>query len=374
LPKCEKNKNIYKYNFTRFDDLFKNEKLELQICMNEDKETAIAGIYEVCIGVPDPIFAIQYWEQFGYRIGQVGQLPAEAAYQLYGINSGVRSIRLYHQNADHGLIRLMVWQQPTNQGLGLTSMKVKGNRWATTLTADILTILNHAENAKAGGWAIRYTNPHWEVIYNKERKSRPFTDPTVGVREMLLLQPLTRQVLFQRFGYTIRDYGEINHHAPFQTSQFTHAGIVVQDDSKQTLKFYEEVLGLLRVRDDVETSYESSAAGREMFDLKPGEKFIVTAFDDPRSSSSDFMAARSGRLYIIRFPESINLESRFTAAQPGCLGISLYTYRIRGIEEYCDRIKASPVLKFTNIIENEFREKSFSFVAPDGYFWNLVEN
>ncbi|GAX34252.1 VOC family protein [Nodularia sp. NIES-3585] len=341
--------------------------------MTDEKETAIAGIYEVCIGVPDPIFAIQYWEQFGYRIGQVGELAADAAYQLYGVNSSVRSIRLNHQNADHGLIRLMVWQKPTNQGLGLESMKVKGNRWATTLTADILTILNHAEDAKAGRWAIRYTNPHWEVIYNKERKSRPFTDAAVGVREMLLLQPLTRQVLFQRFGYTLPDYGQINHNAAFKTSQCTHMGLIVQDDSKQILKFYEEVLGLLRVRDDVETSYESSPAGREMFDLKPGEKFIVTAFDDPRSSKTDLMAARSGRLYIIRFPEAMNLESRFESSQPGCLGISLYTYRARDIQEYCDRIQASSVMKYTNIIENEFREKSFSFVAPDGYFWNLLE-
>lgn len=251
-------------------------------------------------------------------------------------------------------------------------MKVKGNRWATTLTADVLTILNHAEDAKAAGWAIRYTQPHWEVIYNKEHKNRPFTDAAVGVREMLLLQPLTRQVLFQRFGYTLPNYGQINHTAAFKTSQFTHMGMIVQDDSKEILQFYEEVLGLLRVRDDVETSYESSPAGREMFDLKPGEKFIVTAFDDPRSPQSDLMAARSGRLYIIRFPDAINLESRFEASQPGCLGMSLYTYRIRGIEEYGDRIKASLAQKYTNIIENEFREKSFSFVAPDGYFWNLI--
>jgi catechol 2,3-dioxygenase-like lactoylglutathione lyase family enzyme len=349
--------------------------------MNQGQETAmgyapplaIAGIYEVCIGVPDPIFAIQYWEQFGYRIGQVGELSPAAASQLYGVNSALRSIRLYHQNADHGLIRLMVWQNPTNTGLGLASMKVKGNRWATTLTADILTILNHAEDAKASGWAVRYSYPYWEVIYNKERKSRPFVDQAVGVREMLLLQPLTRQVFFQRFGYTLPHYGEINQASAFKASQFTHIGMIVQDDSKENLKFYEEVLGLLRVRDDVETSYESSPAGRDLFDLKPGEKFIVTAFDDPRSSKSDFMAARSGRLYIIRFPEAIPLESRFELSQPGSLGMSLYTYRVRGLETYCDRIKSSSAQKFTSIIENEFREKSFSFVAPDGYFWNLLE-
>ncbi len=334
--------------------------------------TSIEGIYEVCIGVSEPIAAIQYWQQFGYRIDRMGDLPAAAAKQLYGVNSTLRSIRLAHQNADHGLIRLMVWQHPTNEGLGLKSMKVKGNRWATTLTADALSILNQVEEAARAGLSIKYTNPHWEIIYNKDRKSRPFIDPAIGVREMMVLQPLTRQVLFQRFGYTLPHYGQIDENAAFKTSQFTHMGMVIQDDSKETLKFYEEVLGLLRVRDDVETSYESSLAGREIFDLQPGEKFFVTAFDDPRSHQTDFLAARSGRLYIIRFPDSLKLESQFEQAQPGCLGMCLYTYRVRGLEDYRDRIKASQAQKLTDIVSNEFGEQSLSFVAPDGYVWTLI--
>jgi uncharacterized glyoxalase superfamily protein PhnB len=268
----------------------------------------------------------------------------------------------------------MIWQNSTSAGLGVSSMKVKGNSWATTLTANILGILNHAEAAKSIGESIVYTQSHWEVIYNKDQRSRPFIEPLLGVREMLLLQPLTRQVLFQRFSYDVPDYGYINHHAPLQTSQFTHVGIVVQDDSKEILKFYEKVLGLLRVRDDVETTYESSLAGKEFFELNPGEKFIVTAFDDPRSSQTDFMAARSGRLYIIRFPEDITLKSRFTDAQPGSLGMCLYTYRVQGIETYFQRVRESAATQITEIVSNEFGERSFSFVAPDGYFWNLVEN
>jgi catechol 2,3-dioxygenase-like lactoylglutathione lyase family enzyme len=337
----------------------------------EEQQTTIEGIYEVCIGVKEPISAIQYWQQFGYRIGQVGELTTSVAKQLYGVDSSLRSIRLYHQNADHGLIRLMVWENPTNEGLGMGSMKVKGNRWSTSLTTDVLNILNHAEEAKAAHWAIKYTNPRWEVIYNKHRKSRPFIDTPLGVREMLMVQPLTRQVLFQRYGYSLPYYGSIDESSAFKTSQFTHIGMVIQDDSKQTLKFYDEVLGLLRVRDDVETSYESSLAGREIFDLQPGEKFFVTAFDDPRSSQTDLLAARSGRLYIVRFPDSMQLDSRFEAAQPGSLGMCLYTYRVKELNKKRDRIKASPAKKITSIINNEFGEPSFSFAAPDGYFWTL---
>ena len=332
----------------------------------------IQGIYEVCIGVKEPISAIQYWQQFGYRIGKTGELSAEKSHKLYGVNSALRSIRLYHQNSDHGLIRLMIWENPINEGLGINSMKIKGNRWGTTLTNDSLNILNHAELAEAAGETIKYTLPRWEVIYNKERKSRPFINETVGVREMLLLQPLTRQVLFQRFGYNLPDYGSINENSPFKTSQFTHMGIIVQDDSKEILKFYESALGLLRVRDDVETSYESSVAGREIFDLEPGEKFIVTAFDEPRSSATDLFAARSGRLYIIRFPESIKLKAEFNKARPGCLGMCLYTYRVSSINHYLESIKSASATNITTIENNEFEENSFSFTAPDGYFWTII--
>ena len=337
-----------------------------------DTSPKIGGIYEVCIGVEDAMPLIQYWGQFGYAIGQTGELCSEKAYNLYGVNSSLRSFRLFHQDADHGLVRLMLWENPTNEGLKLTSMKVKGNRWTTTLTADVMNILNHAEEAVKAGLPIKYTFPYWEIIYNKDRQTRPFIDPPVGVREMLLLQPLTRQVLFQRFNYSVPDYGKINENAAFKASQITHLGIIVQDDSKEILRFYEETLGLLRVRDDVETTYESSEAGKEFFDLQSEEKFIVTAFDDPRSSTTDFKAARSGRLYVIRFPESIKLESCFEQSQPGCLGMSLYTYRVSDIEEYFQRIKESNVQKFSEIEINEFGEKSFSFVAPDGYFWTLI--
>ncbi len=341
--------------------------------LSQSSTASIVGIYEVCIGVPNLDTAIEYWEQFGYCVGQEGNLSATIAHALYHINSSLRSVRLQHQAADHGLIRLMQWEQPQNEGLGLESMKVKGNRWATTLTADVLTILNQAEEADRAGLPIRYTMPHWEIIYNKDRKMRPFIDPAIGVREVLLLQPLTRQVLFQRFGYTLSNYGHINDQAAFRASQITHMGLVIQDDSKETLKFYEDVLGLLRVRDDVETSYESSQAGRQMFDLQPGEKFFVTAFDDPRSSVTDLQAARSGRLYVVRFPETKSLPNRFERAQPGCLGISLYTYQVNDIAAYRDRVQASSAQAVTEICKNEFGDRSFSFTAPDGYFWTLVE-
>ena len=47
--------------------------------MNLTSNTTISSVYEVCIGVPDAIYAIQYWQQFGYRIGEIGELTATIA-------------------------------------------------------------------------------------------------------------------------------------------------------------------------------------------------------------------------------------------------------------------------------------------------------
>ncbi|MEM9487026.1 MAG: VOC family protein, partial [Cyanobacteria bacterium P01_F01_bin.116] len=200
-----------------------------------------------------------------------------------------------------------------------------------------------------------------------------FLDPLVGVREMLLLQPLTRQVMFERFNYTVPDYGQPNLESTFQASQVTHMGLVVQDDSQETLRFYDQVLGLLRVQDALESTYETARGGRQIFDLQPGEQFWVTAFDDPRSSKTDWRAARSGRLYIVRFPEALVLPDFSERSRPGTLGVSLYTYQVQNLEEYRRRIHSSLAKQVTDIVMNEFGKRSFSFIAPDGYFWNLIE-
>jgi catechol 2,3-dioxygenase-like lactoylglutathione lyase family enzyme len=332
----------------------------------------IQGIYEVCIGVREAPPMIEYWQQFGYRVGAMGELSARDAQQLYGVDSPLQSIRLEHQSADHGLIRLMVWENPLNSGLGMVPMKVQGNRWATSMSLNLMNLWNHAMAAESAGLPICYGPPQWTVIY-PVAQGRPFLDPLVGVREMLLLQPLTRQVLFERFNYTVPDYGQPNLDSMFQTSQVTHMGMIVQDDSQDTLRFYDEVLGLLRVKDAQENTYETALGGKQIFDLQPGEGFWVTAFDDPRSSKTDWRAARSGRLYIVRFPEALALPDYREQARPGALGVSLYTYRVQRLEEYRDRIQASTAQQITEIVSDEFGDRSFSFIAPDGYFWTLIE-
>ncbi len=103
---------------------------------------------------------------------------------------------------------------------------------------------------------------------------------------MALIQPLTRQILFQRFGYNLPLYGKIDEKSFFKSSQITHFGMVTYLN-RENLDFYDKVLGLLRVKDNAafDSTYENPSS-RAVFSLEPHQKYGATDFDDPRSSKN----------------------------------------------------------------------------------------
>lgn len=338
-----------------------------------ERKTKIGGVYEVGVGAREAEPLIKYFERFGYRIGQRGELSASEAKKLYGVPSKLKSIRLRHQESDHGLVRVMVWDEPVNEGLNLSNMKVLGNRWGAMLTADIYNLQNHVEEAIDQNLPLFYVAPQRAEIYKLEKRPAPFLENYAALREMCLIQPLTRQIVFQRFGYDVPHYGKINQDSFFKSSQITHFGMLVRDE-RAHLNFYDQVLGLLRTRDgDGFDHTDEDASAKAIFSLEKGDAYASTDFDHPLSSA-DPQKALSGRLKIIRFSKESKLEDRFDYAKPGSLGYSLYTLRVRGIEDYYRKIKASKATALTEILPNEFGERSFSFTAPDGYFWTLLED
>ncbi len=54
---------------------------------------SISGLYELVIAATAEYESvlIQYWQQFGFTVGESGTLNAIQANQLYGINSSLRS-------------------------------------------------------------------------------------------------------------------------------------------------------------------------------------------------------------------------------------------------------------------------------------------
>ena len=77
------------------------------------RPTCIGGLYEICVGVPDLVEAIAYYERFGCRAGRFGELDASggacAVRRRLGAALGATAPR---QDADHGLVRLMQWERP----------------------------------------------------------------------------------------------------------------------------------------------------------------------------------------------------------------------------------------------------------------------
>ena len=339
------------------------------------QDVNIKGVYEVCIGVPDLIEQIRFWGQFGFRVGHQGSLAADQCRALYGVDSAVKSVHMLHQDADHGLLRLMQWDKPKNSGIGITKhLRQEGGRWTVQLTDSTLELLNHAEDANAAGQPWNSLSPHWLQIYPMA-KGEPFMEPPIGVREALIAHPLCRIAPFERYNYEKPGYGTINPHSFLKTSQFTHFGIMIRQDDDHILDFYEKALGLMRQKEYV---VEGGAAfcvkgAAAVFDLRGDEVYYVTDFDDPRSSL-DIKAHRSGRLKFIRLKKECDMPRVWDRQRPGSLGMSLYTYRVRSVETYRQRVMEHGATEVTEILDNEFGNLSFSFVAPEGSSWNLIQD
>jgi len=342
--------------------------------MKTSEPGCVGGLYEACVGVPDLPAAIADYERFGCHVGPIGELDAAAARALYGHDSALRSVRLLHQDADHGLVRLMQWERPRNGGLGLgPDLRCIGSRWGVRLTASVMNIANHAQRAAELGSALTLIEPILAVIgeVTGSRAATPFRDPLIGVREMVLLQPHYRQVFFERFGYDSPLYGRINPHCLFKSSQHTHFGMMIVNDDHQVLDFYDQVLGLSRWFDDIRP-WEQATGSRRIFGLEEGETHWMVDFDDPRSGHA-LAERRSGKLKVVRFARSSRLPDRMDRSQPGCLGYSLYTWRAHNIEGMHRRICASGASAVSEVLPDEFGRHSFSFTAPDGYPWMLVD-
>jgi catechol 2,3-dioxygenase-like lactoylglutathione lyase family enzyme len=203
-----------------------------------------------------------------------------------------------------------------------------------------------------------------------EHTAQPFRDEIVGVREMMLIQPLYRQVFFERFGYDSPLYGSINPHCTFRTSQHTHFGMMIVNDDHQVLRFYDEVLGLKRWF-DAERPYTQATGSRQIFGLERDETHWMVDFDDPRSGQA-LSERRSGKLKVVRFGSASRLADKQDRSRPGSLGYSHYTWRCRQVEALWRRVRAAGATAVSDVLADEFGARAFSFNAPDGYSWTLI--
>ena len=119
----------------------------------------VGGLYEAFHAVPDLVASIRHWQSFGYRVGAEGCLDASAAKKLYDVALDLRSVRLYHQTADHGLVRLMMWEGAIGDGLGARPIRGLGTRWTGQKTLNMARLNDHAVAAQSLGEEICVSLP-----------------------------------------------------------------------------------------------------------------------------------------------------------------------------------------------------------------------
>jgi hypothetical protein len=264
-----------------------------------DKLPPITGIFEVCIGVSsakDLRDVCDYYGQFGFSAPvNAGAAAGSVCSDLYGTDSSVTSVRLPHQDADHGLLRIMHWKKPRNSGVGAGPLKNGvGSRWAAALSKDVYSIAHHAQqnwmfdgdgrtDLDVSSGVLKSTS---RTMYSVSPFATSLSEGQPGdtlapgaphVHEMLLSRAQTgKQIIFMRTGYSVPTYGNVNSRSHFQTSQFTHCGLMLsapdETAAKRALDFYANVLGLLHTQTQ---KFVHGPGTKAMFDATGGTLFVL---------------------------------------------------------------------------------------------------
>jgi len=269
----------------------------------------ISGIFENCIGSEQAQPTLRYWAELGYREIQRGHLSAEAAQALYGHASNLTSVRLQNgDSADHGLVRIMVWEQPRNVGLQQSHPFVIGSRWFASLVQDIYAVADafNDDNTNDGNWIVP------EPIRGIEFIGQPgtnFYQRFTGVREFFVIGTETRQAFYQRYNYTRPGYGLIDPDSPLGVSEGTHSSIVTADHDTTT--FYTDVFGLVPANNTQKRSGYQNPATRQILMLEEGDGFLLSSFSSPQTDV--------GVLQV--YTPLYSTPNKLDFAQPGVLGM-----------------------------------------------------
>lgn len=335
---------------------------------------AIGGLYEVCFGVPDLAAAASYWAAYGFCVDGVAvRLNSDAAYRLYRTNSGLTSLRLRHLDADHGLIRLMCWDNAMGEGVGLAGLRGHGSRWVGQFVTSVLEIANHVELARSQGIKIDDLPPNFIGLSSyrpsdlSRRSTQPFRETVIGLRQYTIFQSFWRQVLLERFHYCDSDMGTIAHAALLPSSQIINANFMIQSDDESVFSFYEDVLGLKCALEE-KVTWEEATASRIVFNLEPNEVHQCYIYEDPRADIHN-NKHRPGRLYLFRFPSGAPMHDYIKESQPGYLGCSLFTWRVADAAEFRSLCVAAKCEAVSNLEKDEFGSLAFRAVTPDGMTW-----
>ncbi len=328
-------------------------------------ETGISGVYEVMVGTDDAEQLVEYFTEFGFSVKNEASIDGASAQKLYGVNSGLRSIRMQNGAIDsHGLLRILEWEQPLGAGVGYAPPETVGQRMAVMRTRDIHRVHDtflDLRNKAGEPWLS--TEPVFDDLYGLDTGKRSIKDRRAGVRENAVYGRLFNHVFFQRYGYTIPGYGTVNEAAPLQTSEFTHHDFIVNGDLEEVTEYYMSVLGFLAENEPVIDGDWQKGPG-QVFLMEPGESHWYRGFVSPNNIC--------GKLKFISARDPEHVRDRSRHQRVGELGITLHSLYTPALE-YVHELAREQGLQPSSIMQNEFSERSFLFTGPDGVSWQILD-
>lgn len=326
-------------------------------------DTGISGLYEVMLGVADADYAIKYFADFGFKEVASESFSEEEAFALYGVRSKLKSYRLQNGKIDsHGLLRILEWENPLGAGVGYAPVETIGSRIAVMMTHDIFRLYDIYQTAREVGkkqWLP--TEPVADDLFGLNTGERDFFNRPTLVRENAVYGKFFNHIFFQRYGYEIPGYGTIENDTKLKTSEFTHHDFVIKAESMDQMNYLSTALGLT-AEDEPALDGDWMKGPRQVFQMEPGFSHWYQGFVSPNNIC--------GKLkFFIPVGDKTDRSAHQRIGEEGITLHSFYTPKIEMVYKLVVNHDLSP----TEMLPNEFGERSFVFSDTAGVSWQIIE-
>ena len=331
--------------------------------VNDQKipDTGISGVYEVFYATDDVAFAMAYFAEFGFTQVDSGKLSADEAFRLYGYRSGLTSYRLQNGDIDsHGLLRIIAWDTPKSDGVGMAPPRTIGQRFAVMMTEDIFRLHDIYTHARENGDPWLATYPVSDDLFDLDVDKKDFFQRPVIVRENAVYGQVFNHVFFQRYGYVIPGYGTVHENTPLRTSEFTHHDFFISADNMEDMSYLSSVLGLIP-ESDPSLDGEWQKGPKAVFQMEPGESHWYQGFVSPNNIC--------GKLKF--FIPTNETSDRSEQQTMGALGITMHSFYVDDVNQV-HRAISDKGLNPSDVLTNELGEVCFAFTGPGGCSWQIL--
>lgn len=328
-----------------------------------DSQLCNAGIHEFVFGgelVREAEY-LEFWAKLGFVPVLEGELKASQAQSFYGHHSALRSIRLQHLGCNShqtGYVRLQLWTELRNEGLGNGRAIECGSRWMGMYTHDVLQLHDSFTSAASKQrWNLKVT-----PVINAPLQNPPpavdFDQPFVGLRELLVFGNDFRLAFIQRAGFDRPGFGTFDDSLPYKNTEGSHANVVQPANSFST-EFYKTVFGL-----DTAPYGDAHDSGDEpptiaALGLKQGEIFHVERIKQPNCPS--------GLIQV--YSSYVEGADNRDLSRPGSRNLCAYSVQVSDINELSRRVSVQGGVINNTSKFDEFGQAALCFCAPDGYSW-----